>query len=85
MTVKELGWPAIGAMLCALATAAILVSGQFALILGMFPVQLLGLTLLAVAVWQTRRWWLLVFALPMILPLGMWLTLFYQCARGICL
>lgn len=85
MTIRDLGWPALVAMSCALATAATLVTRNFALIMGFYPVQLLGMGCLALAVWQTRRWWLLIFTLPMILPLGMWAMLFYQCAHGNCL
>jgi hypothetical protein len=85
MSVKELGWPAIGGMLCALATAAMIVTGRFELILGFVPLQILGLACLGIAIWQTRRWWLLIFALPLALPLGMWVTLFFQCAQGNCL
>lgn len=85
MSIKELGWAAIGGMLCALASALLLMTGRFELILGFFPLHLLGLACLAWSIWQTRRWWLLIFALPMVLPLGMWATLFVQCARGFCL
>jgi hypothetical protein len=85
LSIKELGWPTIGGMLCALASTAILMTGRFELILGFFPLHLLGLACLAFAFWQTRQWWLLIFALPMVLPLGMWATLLYQCSRGNCL
>ncbi len=85
MSIRGLGWPAIGAMLCALASAVIIVTRRFELILGSFPLQLLGLALLAIALWQSRRWWLLILALPLAFPLMLWIELWFQCARGNCL
>lgn len=85
MTIKELGWPAVGAMVAALVTGALLATSQLELMLLSFPLSLLGLVCLGLAVWQTRRWWLFVFAPILMVPLAMWIFLLVSCARGDCL
>jgi hypothetical protein len=85
MSIKDLGWPAILAMMSAFATVVIGVSSGFEQLLLSYPVQLIGLACLALSLWQTRRWLMLWFAPIFVAPLAMWLLLIAQCARGNCL
>ena len=85
MSIKELGWPAIAAMLLALLTVVIGIAFGFVGLLTSYPVQLVGLLCLGLSVWKTRRWWMLWFAPVLVAPLAMWLLLLVQCSRGNCL
>jgi hypothetical protein len=74
---KQIGCSAIIAMLCALTTMVFLLTARIETILGTYPVQLLGLACVLVSLSQSRRWWMLVAALILAVPLVIWAILIF--------
>ena len=88
MSIKELGYSSLFAMLCALLTVCLFVfAGErfLAPVMLAWPMQVAGLIALAFAIRRHRHVWLLWFAPVLAAPLLMWLLLLVQCARGYCL
>jgi len=87
MSFRQLGWPALASLFCVLITAALIALDRRdgSLLLGSFPLQVLGLVLIGVSIAQARHWWLLILAPILAFPLLLWISLLYQCSQGNCL
>ena len=87
MTLRELGWLTPLVLLATLAMAVAWMFGPDVLEFMMvsWPISVAAMALLALAIWRTRRW-LLLLCLPILAwPLILWTLLLYECARGNCL
>jgi hypothetical protein len=84
---KRLGWPTHFAIFIVLVTAVLYFSRSLdgSLFLMSWPFQVAGLLMVGFEFYRTRRWWLLILATPLILPLMLWLMLLYSCYHGDCL
>ena len=87
MTIRELGWPTIIALLLALATAIVAVSSD-SLAMAMYrwwwlPVAGIAATILAA--WRDRRPWVLLLLVTFLVPAIPILALLAACATGNCL
>ncbi len=89
MTMRELGWPTLTALLAALAMAVVAAtSPEGDLTFTFYKIwwlPVLGLAVTIFAVWRSRRWWLLSLLLVFLAPLVPLLALLTSCAFGDCI
>ncbi|MDE1467392.1 hypothetical protein [Aurantiacibacter sp. D1-12] len=86
MTIKESLFE-LGSLLAVLVTVLLILIriGDGTLYMMSFPVQILGLIMMIVAILKNRSWWILAFAPILIYPLYGWAALLYSCFNGDCL
>ena len=75
---------AIGAAILVMAIGLFSPLGFWSVAL-IFPIPLFGLVLLIIALFQGRRWWLLLLLPIFVVPLSYFAQFAYECTRGPCL
>ena len=86
MSLRELGWPTLAALVLALICAVIAVGydapeGGY----HFWPLVTGSLLVLGYAAWTTRRWWLLLLIPVMLSPMASLLLLAVACFMGNCI
>lgn len=85
MSLRALGWPTCLCLFSALASLAVfLVTDEIGLMMS-YPIQIFGLIMMGIAIYQKRNWWLFIVLPILALPLAGWLILLAACSQGNCI